>query len=462
MNGHIETACLHCRDTKHLIFASNSDAAWLGEIEDIRQTYGKIISKESGSSIFFLQPCSSGMILIVANMIPNRYGDNLSAYLHLPFGIKVSGDELEVILCDVLVALQKNRKDAVSSCLARVAAKEYPVETIRSFKKGSSVSDFAYREVDAYHSFASILSCVFQPYYAAYKYVALVQKGQTIINRDKFDNLTTKGIRAYVREAEAERMKAAQSQDSGLDGSKQHKEGKKNGKEKSTSNGKTSSDENNIPPKEILSYVPSIIKTLCIIVIIAMTIFGIKSLSEHSYNEQTETVENVDTSRESSADSKKVVKDEGLNGRNTTRGNTEEQNSRISSNVGTHQSNGDAQQYTQPKKSTAHNNDGAPARSGVDGYTQPRRSTANNDDVEYVAQQASRRYLDYDDISGLSRSELRIVRNWIFARYGYAFKSPELQRYFRRKSWYTPMYSDVSSHLTRIERQNVMFIKQYE
>lgn len=89
-------------------------------------------------------------------------------------------------------------------------------------------------------------------------------------------------------------------------------------------------------------------------------------------------------------------------------------------------------------------------------------SKHDDENVEFVAQLASTRILDYNDISGLSKSERRIVRNWIFARYGYAFKSPELQRYFGRKSWYTPMHSDVSSRLSKIERQNVAFIKQYE
>ncbi len=84
------------------------------------------------------------------------------------------------------------------------------------------------------------------------------------------------------------------------------------------------------------------------------------------------------------------------------------------------------------------------------------------DIVEYVAEQASNRKLDYEDISGLSRRELRLVRNWLYARYGYAFKSPDLQEYFGEKDWYTPMYDDVSSQLTSIERANVEFIKQYE
>lgn len=84
------------------------------------------------------------------------------------------------------------------------------------------------------------------------------------------------------------------------------------------------------------------------------------------------------------------------------------------------------------------------------------------DIVEHVAKQASERKLDYDDISGLSKGELRLVRNWLYARYGYAFKDPGLQEYFGEKDWYTPLYDDVSSQLTSIERANVEFIKQYE
>lgn len=74
----------------------------------------------------------------------------------------------------------------------------------------------------------------------------------------------------------------------------------------------------------------------------------------------------------------------------------------------------------------------------------------------------SNRYVTYDDIRGLSGSKLRIMRNYIFARHGYKFKSSDLQKYFAQYSWYEPRYNDVYSSLSSTEKHNVDFIKSYE
>lgn len=70
------------------------------------------------------------------------------------------------------------------------------------------------------------------------------------------------------------------------------------------------------------------------------------------------------------------------------------------------------------------------------------------------------RKLTYEDISSFSKGELRLIRNEIFARYGYIFSSNDLREYFSRQPWYRPLSNEV--HLTDIEQYNVNFIKQYE
>lgn len=74
----------------------------------------------------------------------------------------------------------------------------------------------------------------------------------------------------------------------------------------------------------------------------------------------------------------------------------------------------------------------------------------------------SSRYVDYGDIANKSGSQLRIMRNYIYARHGYRFKSADLQRYFAQYSWYTPRYSNVEGSLNQIERSNIHYIKQFE
>lgn len=66
------------------------------------------------------------------------------------------------------------------------------------------------------------------------------------------------------------------------------------------------------------------------------------------------------------------------------------------------------------------------------------------------------------DLSGKSKSDLRVLRNAIYALHGYKFKSADLTRHFSQFSWYVPRYNDVTSQLSPVEKQNVEFIKRYE
>ncbi|MBQ8656816.1 MAG: YARHG domain-containing protein [Prevotella sp.] len=74
----------------------------------------------------------------------------------------------------------------------------------------------------------------------------------------------------------------------------------------------------------------------------------------------------------------------------------------------------------------------------------------------------SQRLVDESDISGLTKEDLRVLRNAIYARHGYKFKSADLREFFSRYSWYQPRYDNVESQLNRIERKNVAFIKAHE
>jgi len=58
----------------------------------------------------------------------------------------------------------------------------------------------------------------------------------------------------------------------------------------------------------------------------------------------------------------------------------------------------------------------------------------------------------------LSIRDLDIMRNEIFADYGYKFKSPVWADYFNQKSWYKPNTNNVSDLLTEIDRYNIQYI----
>jgi hypothetical protein len=64
--------------------------------------------------------------------------------------------------------------------------------------------------------------------------------------------------------------------------------------------------------------------------------------------------------------------------------------------------------------------------------------------------------------SHLSTRHLAIMRNEIFASYGYIFKNPEWNKYFRKKEWYKPKHHNVDQYLTDLEKSNIKFIFNYE
>lgn len=65
-------------------------------------------------------------------------------------------------------------------------------------------------------------------------------------------------------------------------------------------------------------------------------------------------------------------------------------------------------------------------------------------------------------LSDLSRRDLRILRNTIFARHGRAFKSPQLQAYFAQKTWYEVDTGYTDDRLTPIDQANIATILSVE
>lgn len=76
---------------------------------------------------------------------------------------------------------------------------------------------------------------------------------------------------------------------------------------------------------------------------------------------------------------------------------------------------------------------------------------------------ASTQELDPSELQRMSSKDLKIMRNEIFARYGYRFKKDgEMDQYFSKQSWYRPQHSNVSNFLTDLEKRNIQLIKKEE
>lgn len=74
------------------------------------------------------------------------------------------------------------------------------------------------------------------------------------------------------------------------------------------------------------------------------------------------------------------------------------------------------------------------------------------------------RLITESDLQGMSREDVALARNEIYARHGRTFRNETYQAYFDSQSWYTPdpNYSDDTVNLSETEKANAQFILSYE
>lgn len=75
----------------------------------------------------------------------------------------------------------------------------------------------------------------------------------------------------------------------------------------------------------------------------------------------------------------------------------------------------------------------------------------------------SKKLLTKQDVENMHTGDLEVIRNSIFARHGYSFKTRKMRYIFDQYvEWYMPVSDDVRSQLTDIEQKNVELLKRYE
>ncbi|OAA92786.1 YARHG domain-containing protein [Clostridium coskatii] len=85
---------------------------------------------------------------------------------------------------------------------------------------------------------------------------------------------------------------------------------------------------------------------------------------------------------------------------------------------------------------------------------------SDNNSGEYVIPYSNTRALTSNDLKGMSKKQLALARNEIFARHGYTFPTEPYKSYFASKSWYkpNPNYTNDGKELSALERHNVKVI----
>lgn len=75
---------------------------------------------------------------------------------------------------------------------------------------------------------------------------------------------------------------------------------------------------------------------------------------------------------------------------------------------------------------------------------------------------SNQRMLTQEDLLNLSPDELRLARNEIYARKGYAFQNRTYEEFFGAQSWYASVPGFTEGRLTQLEKRNAEFLLQTE
>jgi hypothetical protein len=74
---------------------------------------------------------------------------------------------------------------------------------------------------------------------------------------------------------------------------------------------------------------------------------------------------------------------------------------------------------------------------------------------------ASFKKLEVSEIEKISTKKLMLMKNEIYARYGYVFmKDAKMDRYFKKQAWYQAQHESVDEFLTKIEVYNLRLIEE--
>jgi len=75
---------------------------------------------------------------------------------------------------------------------------------------------------------------------------------------------------------------------------------------------------------------------------------------------------------------------------------------------------------------------------------------------------SSKQKLTEKDVKNLRKLDLQILRNTIFARHGYTFKSRAVRQFFDQVDWYIPVSDNIEAELTQVEKDNIALLNRFE
>lgn len=97
--------------------------------------------------------------------------------------------------------------------------------------------------------------------------------------------------------------------------------------------------------------------------------------------------------------------------------------------------------------------------------TEDKNNVESEISADYILPDSDTRFLNEGELSGLTKEELRLARNEIYARHGRKFETEDLKQYFSGQSWYNGYLSAEEfddSVLNEYEKANLDLIKMAE
>jgi YARHG domain len=66
------------------------------------------------------------------------------------------------------------------------------------------------------------------------------------------------------------------------------------------------------------------------------------------------------------------------------------------------------------------------------------------------------------DVENLTKQQISMIQNFIFARHGYSFNKKNMRIKFENLDWYIPVTNDIKANLTEVEKNNLSLLNRYQ
>lgn len=158
----------------------NGDQKWTKNVWDIRKDLENIDNLDGSSAVLMLTSIDTGHMLTVASLIEGRITDCISAWIHIPATISISGKELVELVESAKKEILANERN--DEKLRQLFSKEYELAPATKIAGGSIGEKCAYRYYGqkAKYTLAELLKDMCQSYYKNYKSVFLLDNSSNL------------------------------------------------------------------------------------------------------------------------------------------------------------------------------------------------------------------------------------------------------------------------------------------